>query len=202
MKSLRQSARASLATFALLVATTGPSQADDIRDDPSLAPATLRLTDVPEGWAITDATGRSENGGRLPPLCGLTAPIPSARSARGFAGEVGSSVTSIVMRFKAGQAKRFLDALAGALRTGCQQIIETGLEGSDPINARYERFTVAKLGDQALGLRLTNAPFASEVVLIRRGNLLSIVATGAISGPALSATPLANAAATRLSRIR
>ena len=202
MRNLRHSARV-VALVSLMLAASGPSRAAETKNDPTLAPAMLRLSDLPSNWSISDDPGLSEEGEALPPICGVVAPVPITRSARSFAKGPGTTVTSIVMRFKPGSAKAFLDALTPKLRKNCPQIIETGLEGNDAIEARYVHFALPKLGNQALGLRLANAePFSSEIVLIRRGDHISVVTTGAILEPAPPATALAKKAAIRLASIR
>lgn len=176
--------------------------AQDVRVDPRLTLLTVQQSDLPAGWADnTDNVGVT--AGDAQEFCGLTFPEPIAKAYSVFNDEAAGSVSSLAAILPKGAAKTYVDRMIRLIRPGCVQSFDTGVEGDSPIKARLGWFAVPKLGDQALGVHLAprSLPFATDAVVIRRGDTVLFVLSGRIGAKPLPVLPLARRLAARLAAL-
>ena len=194
---LQRAPVATLAALALFASTVHPAVAQELPPvDQSLAPVTLHTADVPSAWHLDDPI----DDGELAPLCNIDLPPPTGRLLIKYTGSL-ASATSIAMRLHRGEAKRTLDALRHALTKRCDFSLESGLEGEEQVNGHYVALTVPKLGDQSVALQATGVPFRSQLVMMRKGDVLVVIASGGFGRSFLPAVPLARHVAARFPQL-
>ena len=169
------------------------------RVDARLGPATVQRGDLPAGWNADTAT-RGDADSPIE-LCGIMLPEALGTFSSSFRTRQGGAVGAVAMRLPRGQAKAVLDRITRTARNVCEHQIEPGLEGAEPINGRFVVLAAPKLAQQSLRLGLRGAPFSSELVLIRTGDILVIVSSASFAGPMLAVVPLSTKVAARLVKL-
>lgn len=191
-----------LVCLAASIAASGvaqrPASQAVMAQPPNLALALLALSDLPDGWFPTEVSAvealvQPESG-----LCGLNPAINGDLAEQEVAAayqlhEGGPYVLHAVARFRRGQAAaglaEFRAHLLPALPCRWRD------RGADVITAVWEAWALPPpaLGDEALALGVTFATSErsalSEVIIIRRGDVVSILGLIAFEGEGVALDP-------------
>ena len=151
-----------------------------------LRAALLRVQDLPSGWAPLDV-GSFENAETIVyNWCGKKFPQPLRQETAQFSnnGLIGAVTSVDVMRFGPGVAKAALDLVARAPKC------EPRKDVIDGEAIQTSRMNIDKLGDQSVALHLQgeSSGVYEDIVFIRRGDIVSVVA---VAGGLFSAPPIA-----------
>jgi hypothetical protein len=170
-----------LVASALVVAAAASASAAPIApSNPKLERATVRLDDLPSGWAErSDDIADAESSDSALEFCGVHLSVPLSLNASSFdRGDPLGPLFSYAIRLPPGEARRVLTALRPKMDKGCTKRLDSGLEDVPPIEFSYRSRKVPVLADQSIGFQTTGRSlFSIKAVLFRKGDVLMVVSS-------------------------